>query len=54
VKANSPNGFKASTSYERFMRLKTFFWATLASAVLASGLFLFVASALMLFQNWHR
>jgi hypothetical protein len=33
------------------MQLKTFFWATLTSAVLASGLFLFFVSALTVFQN---
>jgi hypothetical protein len=36
------------------MQLKTFFWATLASTVLASVLFLFFVSALMLLQKWPR
>jgi hypothetical protein len=35
------------------MQLKTFFWATVVSAMLGSGLFLFVATALMLLRNWH-
>jgi len=39
---------------KRIMQLKTFFWATLTSAVLASMLFLFFVSALMLLQKWPQ
>jgi len=35
------------------MQLKTFFWATLTSAVFASGLFLLVVSGLMLFRTLY-
>jgi hypothetical protein len=38
---------------ETIMQLKTFFWATLTSAALASVLFLLVVSGHMLFQTLY-
>jgi len=35
------------------MQLKTFVWATLTSAVLASGLFLLVVGGLMIFRTLY-